>query len=59
MAVLGNVSRNATVRAVTAMDVLLIPRADFHQLKTSVPAFGAVFEDLARSRTVDKTSELP
>jgi hypothetical protein len=41
------------------MDVLLIPRADFHQLKTSVPAFGAVFEDLARRRTVDKTSELP
>ena len=51
MAVLGNVSRNATVRAVTSTDVLLIPRGDFHQLKTSVPAFGAVFEDLARRRS--------
>jgi NADH dehydrogenase len=50
MAVLGNVSRNATVRATTASDVLLIPRGDFQQLKSSVPAFGAVFEDLARRR---------
>jgi NADH dehydrogenase len=50
MAVLGNVSRGATVRATTATDVLLIPREDFHQLKTSVPAFGSVFEDLARKR---------
>jgi NADH dehydrogenase len=50
MAVLGNVSRNATVRAVNATDVLLIPRGDFHLLKTGVPAFGAVFEDLARAR---------
>jgi NADH dehydrogenase len=50
MAVLGNVSRNATVRAVVATDVLLIPRGDFHLLKTGVPAFGAVFEELARSR---------
>jgi NADH dehydrogenase len=50
MAVLGNVSRNATVRALTPTDVLLIPRGDFHQLKTSVPAFGAVFEELARAR---------
>jgi NADH dehydrogenase len=54
MAVLGNVSRNATVRAVTAADLLLIPRGDFHQLKTSVPAFGAVFEELARKRTEQK-----
>jgi NADH dehydrogenase len=50
MAVLGNASRNATVRAITEADMLLIPRADFHKLKTSVPAFGAVFEDLAKSR---------
>jgi NADH dehydrogenase len=50
MAVLGNVSRSATVRATKPTDVLLIPRGDFHQLKTSVPAFGAVFEELARAR---------
>ncbi|MEO5926759.1 MAG: FAD-dependent oxidoreductase [Bryobacteraceae bacterium] len=58
MAVLGNVSRNATVRAATEVDVLLISRADFHQLKTSVPAFGAVFEDLAQRREeANRTSE--
>ena len=57
MAVLGNVSRNATVQAVTATDVLLIPRGDFRQLKTSVPAFGAVFEDLARRRA--ETNQQP
>lgn len=50
MAVLGNVSRSATVKATSALDVLLIPRVDFHQLKTSVPAFGDVFEQLARAR---------
>jgi len=60
MAVLGNVSRNATVRAVVPTDVLLIPRGDFHLLKTGVPAFGAVFEDLARVRAAkNKTSEEP
>lgn len=58
-AVLGNVSRNATVRAVTAADVLLIPRADFHQLKSSVPAFGAVFEDLARKRAGANVGQVP
>jgi CRP-like cAMP-binding protein len=50
MAVLGNVSRGATVRASVATDVLLIPRGDFHLLKTSVPAFGSVFEELAKAR---------
>jgi NADH dehydrogenase len=57
MAVLGNVSRNATVRAVMPTDVLLIPRGDFHKLKTSVPAFGAVFEELARARAAKPPSE--
>ena len=50
MAVLGNVSRSATVRATVPTDVLLIPRGDFHLLKTSVPAFGSVFEELAKAR---------
>lgn len=50
MAVLGNVSRSATVRAAVATDVLLIPSGDFHLLKTSVPAFGSVFEELAKAR---------
>lgn len=56
MAVLGNVSRNATVRAVVPTDVLLIPRGDFHLLKTGVPAFGAVFEDLARVRAAKNSA---
>ena len=53
MAVLGNLARGATVKAATAMHVLLIPRDDFHLLKTSVPAFGAVFEDLAKKRAAE------
>lgn len=50
MAVLADISRNATVRAITPLDVLLIPRNDFNQLKTAVPAFGAVFRELAERR---------
>src|SRR5579864_1521295 len=38
MAVLSDVSRNATVRARTALDVLLIPKGDFDRLRKSVPA---------------------
>jgi len=50
MAVLSGHGRNATVRAQTAMDVLLISKADFDQLKSNVPAFGDVFSKLAASR---------
>jgi NADH:ubiquinone reductase (H+-translocating) len=50
MAVLGNSSRTATVRATAATDVLLIPRDDFRQLTTSVPAFGEVFMKLMKAR---------
>ena len=51
MAVLADVSRNATVRASESSDVLLIRKGDFNLLKTSVPAFGDVFRDLARTRS--------
>jgi len=54
MAVLAEVSRNATICARTAMDVLLIAKTDFDMLKTSVPAFGEVFRALARARAVAK-----
>jgi hypothetical protein len=50
MAVLSDASRNATVRARTAMNVLLIPKNDFDKLKSNVPAFGEVFSALARKR---------
>lgn len=50
MAVLADVSRNATVRARTAMDVVLIKKLDFNLLKAGIPAFGEVFRELARTR---------
>ena len=50
MAVLADVSRNATVRAIAPVDVLLIPKNDFNLLKSSVPAFGNVFRELAEKR---------
>jgi CRP-like cAMP-binding protein len=52
MAVLADVSRNATIRATAPLDVLLISTHDFNQLKSSVPAFGDVFRELADKRRV-------
>ncbi|MFZ3216499.1 MAG: FAD-dependent oxidoreductase [Candidatus Acidiferrales bacterium] len=51
MAVLSDVTRNATVRACTPMDVLLVSKHDFGALKSSIPAFGDVFQKLARDRS--------
>jgi NADH dehydrogenase len=50
MALLADLTRNATIQARTAMDVLLIPKRDFDTLRKSVPAFGEVFHELARKR---------
>ena len=50
MALLSDVSRNATIRARTAMHVLLIPKADFNKLRFNLPAFNAVFAELAQKR---------
>jgi len=50
MALLSDKSRNATIQARTALEVLLIPKADFDILRKSVPAFGEVFHSLARQR---------
>jgi NADH dehydrogenase len=50
MAVLSDASRNATVRALSQMDVLIVSKGDFDQLKTGVPAFGEIFSSLARKR---------
>ena len=57
MAVLADVSRNATIRATKPMDVLLIPKADFNLLKASVPAFGDVFRELAERRRASASSD--
>jgi NADH dehydrogenase len=52
MALLSDRTRNATIRARTAMNVLIIPKADFNKLRRSVPAFGDVFSELAKRRAV-------
>ncbi len=50
MALLADKTRNATVRARTALDVLIIPKQDFNTLRQRVPAFGAAFAELANKR---------
>jgi len=50
MALLSDKTRNATIQARSAMEVLLIPKRDFDTLRRSVPAFGEVFKELARQR---------
>jgi NADH dehydrogenase len=52
MALLSDMTRNATVLARTSMEVLLIPKGDFNRLRKSVPAFGEVFRELAKRRAV-------
>ena len=52
MALLSDRTRNATIRARTALDILIIPKADFNKLRQSVPAFGDVFGELAKRRAV-------
>jgi NADH dehydrogenase len=55
MALLSDRTRNATIRARTAMDILIIPKADFNKLRQSVPAFGDVFTELATRRAVPRS----
>jgi NADH dehydrogenase len=50
MALLSDRTRNATIRARAAMNVLIIPKADFNKLRLSVPAFEDVFSELAKQR---------
>jgi NADH dehydrogenase len=59
MALLSNQTRNATIRARTAMNVLIIPKADFDKLRQSVPAFGEVFSELAQRREVASSPYSP
>jgi NADH dehydrogenase len=51
MALLSDRTRSATIRARTAMNVLIIPRGDFNKLRRSVPAFGKVFTELVKQRS--------
>lgn len=52
MALLSDRTRSATIRARTAMNVLIIPKGDFNKLRQSVPAFGNVFTELVKRREV-------
>jgi NADH dehydrogenase len=52
MALLSDRTRNATLRARNATNVLIIPKADFNKLRQSVPAFGDVFSELVKRRSV-------
>ncbi len=56
MALLNDVTRNATVRARTAMDVLLLSKHDFDALKSTIPAFREVFQRLAQDRSTRTSS---
>ena len=50
MALLSDRTRNATIRARTAMNVSIIPKEDFNKLRRSVPIFEDVFIELATRR---------
>jgi hypothetical protein len=52
MAVMNDQSRNATTRASSAGDVLLIPNDDFARLGENRPAFADVFREPAAKRQV-------
>jgi CRP-like cAMP-binding protein len=49
-ALLEDTVRNATVRAATAVDVLVMSRADFAQLVENLPPLGDYFDGLLRER---------
>jgi signal-transduction protein with cAMP-binding, CBS, and nucleotidyltransferase domain len=53
MALLSNRTRSATIRARNATNVLIIPKADFDKLRQSVPAFGDVFGELVKRRSLE------
>ena len=53
MALLADQSRNATIQARTAMNVLIIPKRDFDKLRSSMPAFGEIFRQLAKKRAAE------
>jgi NADH dehydrogenase len=58
MALLSDRTRNATIRARTAMNVSIIPREDFNKLRRSVPIFEDVFTELATRRAEAASSHL-
>jgi len=59
MALLSGGARTATIRACTAIDVLIIPKVDFDKLRHSMPNFGEVFAELAQRRAVAASPHSP
>jgi NADH dehydrogenase len=53
MALLGHHPRNATTRALTPLDVLVLPGSDFSALAESLAEFRREFEESARLRAAD------
>ena len=50
MALLGRHPRSATTRALTALDLLVLPGSDFAALAESLTEFRGEFEQIARAR---------
>jgi CRP-like cAMP-binding protein len=58
MALLGRDPRSATARALTALDVLVLPASDFSALAGSLPEFRKGFEEIAQRR-IDSNASAP
>jgi NADH dehydrogenase len=56
MALLGGQPRSATTRALTALDLLVLPGSDFTALANSMGEFRGEFEQIARSRAESDTA---
>ena len=50
MALLGRRPRSASTRALTALDLLVLPGSDFSALADSLTEFRSEFEEIARAR---------
>jgi voltage-gated potassium channel len=59
MALLGRHPRSATVRARSALDVLVLPGVDFSALTGSLPEFRKGFEEIARLRAEANAARAP
>jgi NADH:ubiquinone reductase (H+-translocating) len=51
MALMNQKTRNATVRCITAKDVLVLRKGDFRALVSNLPDFRASFENAVKQRT--------
>ena len=58
MALMNQQTRNATVRCVSAMDVLVLRKGDFRALVSNLPEFRASFETVVKQRTEDGRTEV-